>query len=132
MTAAELYDHLQEMFGIGDWNETSGVPWYRVRMNEIGKLKRTLKSRRISEDDLYLAARYAQAHEIPIPGTWRLFELIGMARVEAAHGPATDALQAAIEEAWANDDQVWAFQLNNVHRNDKDAVSRVLKEYQER
>lgn len=132
MTTAELYDELQEMFGIGDWSQAAKIPWFRARMNEIGKLKRTLRSRHVREDDVYLAAVYAREQQIAITATWELFELIPDAKKHARQ-PKTDmGLQAAIQDAIAAGDDDWAVRLENVHPNDPTAVAAVLKEYEDR
>jgi hypothetical protein len=77
MTDAELWDYLQERFGFGEWDEhTSDVPWWQFRANEIGKLKRMMRRRRVVAVQLTTAADYALAHRKPITGLWQLFALI--------------------------------------------------------
>ena len=46
---AELYDLLQEMFGIGTYDEVAGSEaWFRARMVEVMKLKGLCRRRRAS------------------------------------------------------------------------------------
>lgn len=135
MNAAELYDELQELFGIGDWSPSSDKQWYQARMIEIGKLKRLLRSRRLSIEDVHLAARYAHEGQYPIVATWQLLFLIPDARA-AARAATQEAegnpVETALHEAFDLGLGEWADRLMRVDRRDKAAVEVVLKEYQDR
>lgn len=105
MTEAELYDHLQRTFGIGDWDEaTATMPWWRFRANEIAKLKAMLKRRGATVEQVYAAAEYAQEEGRAVRATYQLFALIPEAMTARRNkARAADAARAAaeIEEAMA-------------------------------
>jgi len=115
-THAQLYDLLQTYFGIGDFDDLhEDVPYYKARMNEIGKLKRYLTSRRIDVATMVQAAEYAHTHHVPIIATWQLEEVIPTAR-QAARGPQgrplSERLQEAAQEAVAAGETDWAIRLS--------------------
>lgn len=130
MTTGDTYDELHQMFGIGNWTETSNKPLWKARMDGIGKLKQMLRHRRVSEEDLLLAARYARDNRLPITATWRLFELIPEAK-RAKQSKGTD-LDLAIAAASAADETDWAIHLMNVDRRDPVAIAAVLQEWEDR
>lgn len=74
---AELYDLLQEMFGIGTYDEVAGSEaWFRARMVEVMKLKGLCRRRRASVKQVAIAAWYAKANRLPIRHSVRLYALI--------------------------------------------------------
>lgn len=84
-TAAQLFDLCHELFGIGgefDADANPSPPWFKVRMNEIGKLNRILKARRVEVRSMGLAARYCHRHGITIKATGELLPYIAPALVE--------------------------------------------------
>lgn len=80
-TPAELFDLCQELFGIGDYDEDAkaDVPWFKVRMNEIGKLRRFLDARRIEVRSMAIAAHYCHDQGITIRVTGELIPYIAPA-----------------------------------------------------
>ena len=82
--ASQLYDLLQEMFGLGDWDEltTSRTPWWKARLLEVGKLKRQMAKQKVTIDQLTRAAWYARRWSIPVRGVWTLVDLIPDADAE--------------------------------------------------
>ena len=133
MTESELYDRLQGMFGIGDWDEaTSIVPWWKFRGIEIAKLKSMMKRRGASVAQVMTAAEYAIANGKPIRATYQLFELIPEAmrekrRREAA--PDTTDFDAAIAEAVEAGEHEWADRLIRSSGNE---TQRVIHQWRNR
>lgn len=78
-TDSDLYDLLQELFGLGDWDPDSDVPWWKARQHEISKIKRSRTARKVDLEDLALAARYAKAHGEQIKAVTWLYKLISPA-----------------------------------------------------
>jgi len=116
LTHAGLYDLLQTYFGIGSYDEVLGEaePWYKARMNEIGKLKRLMNSRHVSVETMVEAAEYAHARHLPITATWQLVEVIPDARKaarEAARRLVSERLSEAVSEALAAGEDAWAARL---------------------
>lgn len=117
-TPAEVYDQLQQRFGIGNWDEaTSKVPWWKARITEISKLKAMLTRRRVKTSDVLLAADYAERHRVPIRETWELFQVIDAAKRERRQTPTTTDVQtrlaAAVQEATECGEPAWAARLYN-------------------
>lgn len=71
-TEGELFDLLQTLFGIGDYDaDLTAEPYWKWRGLEVAKIKRSLASRKITVKDAALAARYCKAHGIDIRAvTW--------------------------------------------------------------
>lgn len=130
--AGELYDLLQVMFGLGDYDEHGDIPWYRARMLEISKLKGMLTKRKATPQQVAVAAHYARDQGLAISAAWQLFELIPEAMVaarRAAQEAAPSELQQAIDEAVKLGLNQWAERLIRV---DKADASAVLKEWRNR
>jgi hypothetical protein len=130
----ELYDLLQEMFGIGDFDDGDGL-WYRSRGVEIGKLTRMMKSRHCTTDEVATAARYAYERHIPITHSWQLFKLVPEAlragrltRAEEEALSLRDARSEAIQEALDLHDTTWAERLM---RTPDQYLSQVLQEWRD-
>lgn len=79
MSDGDLYDLLQELFGLGQWDPDGDVPWWKARQHEISKIKRSRTARNVDLEDLALAARYAKAHGEQIKAVTWLYRLIGPA-----------------------------------------------------
>ena len=116
MKPAQVYDLLQELFGIGDDDGTRA--WWQVRSVEIGKIGRMLKSRHCTAEEVIEAARYAHGMGIPITASWQIFELVPealQARRIADSRTAAETHQAdrsaAIREALDQHDPEWAQRL---------------------
>lgn len=78
-TDSDLYDLLQELFGLGDWDPDGDVPWWKARQHEISKIKRSRTARNVALEDLALAAHYAKAHGEQIKAVTWLYKLISPA-----------------------------------------------------
>lgn len=66
MNDAELYDHVHRLFGVGDWPNPSGQPYWQYRATQVHISKATRTKRRVSCADLAVAAEYCKAHGIDI------------------------------------------------------------------
>lgn len=112
----QVYDALQEHFGIGSWTEESGIPFWKYRATEVSKITAMMKKRNVSFAELHTAFEFAQQHGRPITESWHLFALVVEAarwRREQAKAP-TDvraALDAAAAEAHASGEDGWAQSL---------------------
>lgn len=116
---AKLYDLLQLMFGLGDFDDsTSGEPWFKHRMVESMKLKGLCRRRRTSIQQVAIAAWYAKEHHLPVRHSVTLFALIPKAMVEfremerrVAKEAEKQEVDAAVDEAYARGRQDWVEQL---------------------
>jgi hypothetical protein len=99
-TDAELFDLLHRRLGVGDFDESGQVPWFRYRMTEIAKLKSMRTRRSISLADFALTARYCFWHHIKIEATWQLCEHVAAAKQEARANVVTE-LATQVWEALA-------------------------------
>lgn len=83
-TTAELFDLCHDLFGIGNYDEFAAnqLPWFKVRMNEIGKLNRILKARGIEVRTMAIAAEYCADKLIPIKATGELIAHITDALID--------------------------------------------------
>lgn len=115
MTHAGLYDLLQTYFGIGDYVDDEREPWYKARMNEIGKLKRFMNSRHVDVATMAQAAEYAHDRHLPVTATWQLVELVPEARRAAREAlrerSLSERLQDAVSQAVAAGETEWAQRL---------------------
>lgn len=118
-THAELYDQLQQMFGIGSYDEVAGSEaWHRARMVEVMKLKGLCRRRRATVKHVAIAAWYAHQNRLPIRHSVRLFAIIPEAmraynaEVHATTKEAEEReLNQAIVTAMRTGDQEWADRL---------------------
>lgn len=116
---AALYDLLQQMFGVGVYDEfTSRDQWFEARIAEIGKLKSLCRARNATTRQVAIAAWHAKRTHQPIYQMVNLFPLIPEANrayfVEASHTEAKDRgaeLDAAVNEALAAGKTLWAERL---------------------
>lgn len=100
--ATELFEFLQERFGVGDYDESSNLPYFRYRMNQVSRINSMCTKRRVSIEDLYVAAQYAAERRIVIRGPFDLLKHIAPAKraLRAPRGAdAAAALIAAVQEA---------------------------------
>lgn len=80
-TDGELYDLLQRLFGIGDFDpDLSRDPWWKCRALEVTKIKRSRTARKVELSDLALAAEYCKAHGIDVRAVTWLYKHINDAR----------------------------------------------------
>lgn len=113
---AQLFDQLHTLFGIGDYNEDDGRPWFRFRMLEIGKLKAMRKKRGLTIADLMTAAEYCDRRDIKITAPWQLIGHLFEAKRErrqweqkAFDREIDDAV--VCERSLADHDQTWVDRL---------------------
>lgn len=128
-TPGDLYDLLQELFGIGDYDEVAtphdaDLPraqvWYRARSIEIAKIRSMLRKRRCTLGEVAVAAYYAADEGIPVNASWQVFGLVSDAKRAARardrqlrqDGVLADRNLAAIEAMEAGE-QGWADRLIN-------------------
>jgi len=112
-----LYDLLRAKFGIGSYDEAdANVPWFRARGTEIAKLKSQMKRRRLTIEDLTIAAWFAERDHRPITQVWHLCNIVGEAKrawrqasQETPH--LRRELDAAAAEAHERGDDGWAARL---------------------
>jgi hypothetical protein len=133
-THAELYDLLQEQFGIGDYDEVvGGTLWHRARMVEIVKLKGLCARRHATIRQVSIAAWYAKEQGLAVSHSARLFAMIPdamrtyNARVAAEKADVqAGELAAAVNAAMAAGEDEWAERLM---RADGPEVGEVLDEW---
>jgi len=94
-TVSNLFDHIQETLGVGDF---AGEPkeYTAWRMKQIGMLKRLMKYRRVSIQELLMCAQYCKAHRIQ-PDTYAGL----MYHINEARRWDHSRKRAAIQEHWA-------------------------------
>lgn len=134
-THAELYDLLQEMFGVGTYDDVVGSEaWHRARMVEIMKLKGLCRRRRATVKHVAVAAWYAKERGLPIQHSARLYGLIPEAmrcynmQVKASTADAeAHELQTAVNTAMRLGQDVWAERLI---RSEGSNTREVLDEWQ--
>lgn len=136
-TPAELFDLLQQLFGFGDYDEQVNPepPWFKVRMTEIGKLKRFMKSRNLSARTLGITAWYCHDHQIRVDSFGYLARHVREALVEhrkqadqAKREEAADRLQEALERSTLIGRPDWTERLL---RTPPALLSRTLDEFDE-
>ena len=113
-----LYDLMQQRFGIGDYDDLSGEPYWKARNIEISKLKGQMRRRRLSVEDLRTAVEYATVTGRPIKAVWQLCELVTeakKARRDATRNVMAEDtrrdLEVAAAEAHERGDHGWAARL---------------------
>jgi hypothetical protein len=65
-TASDAWDHVHRLFGIGEWTEDSGVPWWQYRQEQAGRLKARMTRLGQTPEDVMLEADYCHAEGITI------------------------------------------------------------------
>lgn len=71
------FDQLHEWFGFGYYDDlVTDVPWHKVRMGEIAKLKALLNSRRSTTKQVLIAGWFARSTGRPVAQMHDLFALI--------------------------------------------------------
>lgn len=86
-TDAELYDHVQRLFGIGEWDALlagEDDPWWKARGHEIAKIGARRKKLKVSVQELADAADYCKANGIVIHNVAWLYRHINDAKRFAA------------------------------------------------
>lgn len=83
-TDAELFDYLHAAFGWGTYDDLAvrDVPWWKVRGQEIGKIKRSRFKRKIPIATLVLTADFCVRHHITVRNITSLYRHIYDAEVE--------------------------------------------------
>ena len=99
---AQLFDMLHGLFGIGDFDDSGPVPWFKFRMVGISKMRAIRKKRQLSFPALAMAARYCYRRHIPIKGVWELVAFIVPA-AKAAGRDRVSPLGVEVREAVANE-----------------------------
>jgi hypothetical protein len=79
----ELFDMLHSLFGIGNFDDSGAVPWFRFRIAEIAKLKGIRKRRSITLADFAVTARYIQRHHEQVKESWQVCGFMADAKREA-------------------------------------------------
>lgn len=82
-TDAQLFDMLHSLFGIGNFDESGAVPWFRFRITEIAKLGAIRKRRSITLADYAMTARYCHQHGEQVKESWQVCGFIADAKREA-------------------------------------------------
>lgn len=119
-TEAALFDYLGKHFGLGHYDElASAEPWWKHRGGEIAKIKASRRARDVSIEQLWIAARYAQAHQITIRNFTWLYKLIPdattwhRAQVQAQDAEMFEELyESAISFEFEQVDSTWLDRLN--------------------
>jgi hypothetical protein len=118
-TEGKLFDRLQEMFGIGTWDESMAetLPYWKFRAQEIAKIKATRRKNDQSIADLYVAALWCKATSRDVRAAswltrhvkdaWAWWD----ARSVAAGLEPTDTYAEAIRQEMSNPDQQWLSRL---------------------
>lgn len=121
----ELFDYLTERFGIGDYDEGSGVPYWKYRGTEISKIKAMLKRRGVTVQEMMLAANFAAERKMTVRAAWDLLSLIPPAK-RAASKPSrvsdAERLQEAARDAAARGMLDWASRLVAADPSEADRV----------
>jgi len=126
MDDAALYDFLQASFGLGSWDEGSGVPWWKARALEITKIKASRKKRNVSVEELWLTANWCANHRVKVAYVTDLYQHVSSAKKwERERTLATREVSArreldeaiAWEQALAGDSN-WLEQLLRVQGSD--------------
>lgn len=129
---AALYDLIRERFGVGDYDDSGDVPWFKARNMEISKLRAQMKRRRVSIEDMVIAVWYADREKRPITAVWQLCQLVRDARKayrEFTTGPGLrEQLNEAAAHAHEHGLDQWAERLYNA---DLSTGADVLAKYHE-
>ncbi len=75
-TDSDLFDLLQQLFGVGEFDEDGSLQWWQYRQREVSKIKRSRTSRMVTIADLACAAQYCKAHGIDIRNVTWLYQHI--------------------------------------------------------
>lgn len=113
---AKLYDLLQEKFGLGDWGPDSTEPWYVARNRETSKLRSMMRRRRMTREDVAVAAWYAERQHLPIAALWQVLDLVTEAKKayrerDEPNADAREELLAAALQAHQAGEHDWAERL---------------------
>jgi len=131
----ELFDLLCRDFGVGDWDEaTSDVPYWKWRVTEVAKVKRVRVARKVTIENLFLAAEYAKVTGRDVrDATWLypyILDAIKWDKERAAAGGELETQMAtAVDEAMSAGDMEWVGRLT---RANGPARAEVLAAWQHR
>lgn len=121
-TDGELFDLLCKDFGVGDWDESTGEPFWKWRANEVAKVKRVRQAREVTVEHLMMAAAYAKANGHDIRDATWLYRYIRPAiRAESATAGLEETRQleaeisTAVSEAISARDTAWVARLTNAN-----------------
>lgn len=95
MDDAALYDLCQSMFGLGSWDEGSGVPWWKARALEISKIKASRTKRNVSVQTLWDTALWCADHHVKIQYVTDLYNHVPAAQKAARERALADASKAS-------------------------------------
>lgn len=97
-TDGQLFDVLHRMFGWGDFDQIArnDRPWYRVRAEEVAKIKRSRTRRRLTVQQLYETACWCHEQGI-YPRTLKGLNMYLLPAEEAARERAREARRAEAE-----------------------------------
>lgn len=101
-TDAALFDMLHALLGVGDYDDSADVPWFKFRMVEIQKIKVLRRRRGVSLGEFALAARYCYRRRIPVRRSWEVCGYIPAAKKQARASRVSD-LAASIATAVENE-----------------------------
>ena len=104
MKDGELWDRVHALFGIGNWHEGLGVPFWKYRALEIHKVKLKRVKQRVSCAELAVAADYCKTHGIDVRDVSWLYQHLGDAGAwhrERQRALATADIDELIAEAVA-------------------------------
>lgn len=79
-TDVELWDYLQRLFGVGDWDEDDPRPFWKYRGLEGHKLGLLRRKRGASVAELVVTADYCKAHRIDVRNASWLYRHIADAK----------------------------------------------------
>jgi len=115
----ELFDVLARDFGVGDWDEaTSTEPYWSYRATEVAKIRRVRVARKVTVDNLLLAAEYCKAHHYDVrDATWLYRHILAARRwdrdrlADASISQLETQITTAVDEAYAAGDMDWVGRL---------------------
>ena len=95
---AQLFDMIHGLFGVGDFDDSKDIPWWKVRRAEISKLRGICRKRQISLADMALTARYCYRQRKRIQQSWQLTSYISDAKKDLRNRKIGD-LDRLVDEA---------------------------------
>jgi hypothetical protein len=115
-TDAALFDMMHALLGVGDFDDSGEVPWFKFRMTEIQKIKAMRRKRCISLAEFATAARYCYRRRIPVRHSWEVAGFLDASRKEA-RAMRVSNLSQEVAEAISNErsraepDEAWIRRL---------------------
>jgi hypothetical protein len=119
---AQLWDHLQRLFGVGTWDD-GHEPFWRYRTREAAKIKARRARLHVTVAELVIAADYCKAHRIDIRNAAWLYRHLADAKTwhnqqqRALTAASLDELiaDAVAAETTADPDSPWIDRLIRAH-----------------